>query len=40
MGKPVGDGLANTTTGIENGAKKVATGVEDAGKWNSGAKRF
>jgi len=40
LGKPVGDGLSNTLTGVENGARKVATGVEDAGQWKSGAKRF
>jgi hypothetical protein len=39
-GKPVGDGLSNTLTGLENGANKVARGVEDAGQWKSGAKRF
>ena len=35
-GKPIGDGLANITTGLEDGTKKVAKGVEDTGKWESG----
>jgi hypothetical protein len=39
-GKPVGDGLSNALTGVENGTKKVARGVEDAGEWKGGAKRF
>ncbi|KAH0837052.1 hypothetical protein Z517_04255 [Fonsecaea pedrosoi CBS 271.37] len=39
-GKPLGDGLANALTGVENGARKVARGVEDAGQWKGGAKRF
>lgn len=36
LGKPVGDALANAGTGIENGSKDVARGVEDAGHWKSG----
>ncbi|KAK5082334.1 hypothetical protein LTR05_007480 [Lithohypha guttulata] len=36
MGKPVGDALANAGTGLENGSRDVARGVEDAGNWKSG----
>lgn len=36
LGKPLGDALANAGTGVENGAKDVARGVEDAGEWKSG----
>lgn len=39
-GKPLGDGLGNAASGVESGTKKVAEGVEDAGQWKSGAKRF
>lgn len=35
-GKPIGDALANAGTGIENGTKDVAKGVENAGEWKSG----
>lgn len=35
-GKPIGDALANAGSGVENGAKDVAKGVEDAGEWRSG----
>ena len=31
-GAPVGDGIASLATGIENGTRKVAEGVEDAGR--------
>lgn len=40
LGKPLGDGLNNAATGLENGTRKVAQGVEDAGEWKSGAKRI
>jgi hypothetical protein len=40
LGKPVGDGLNNAATGLESGTKQVAQGVEDAGQWKGGAKRF
>ncbi|KAI9934535.1 hypothetical protein MW887_000149 [Aspergillus wentii] len=33
-GKPVGDALGSVDTGVEDGAKRVAKGVEDAGQWN------
>ncbi|KAJ5308733.1 hypothetical protein N7508_004112 [Penicillium antarcticum] len=32
-GEPVGNMLGSATTGLEDGAKQVAKGVEDAGKW-------
>ncbi|KAI9742045.1 MAG: hypothetical protein M1834_000435 [Cirrosporium novae-zelandiae] len=31
-GKPIGDGIASAATGIENGARDVARGVEKAGQ--------
>ncbi|KAI1619003.1 hypothetical protein EDD37DRAFT_647787 [Exophiala viscosa] len=40
LGKPLGDGLNNAATGVESGTKRVAQGVEDAGQWRGGAKRF
>lgn len=40
LGRPLGDGLGNAATGVENGARKIARGVEDAGQWKGGAPRF
>ena len=31
-GKPVGDGLSSLTTGIENGARDLGKGAENAGQ--------
>jgi hypothetical protein len=32
-GRPVGDAIGNAGTGLEDGTKQVAKGVENAGQW-------
>ena len=35
LGKPLGDGVANIGTGVENAGQDVAKGARDAGNWKS-----